>query len=309
MIWIYLLVLGPMVAGLIVAVVWWLIRGRHTSLPRDTAGASSAGASPVTAGLILILGGIPTLFMAGIQFFHLNLANEYWEWHRDYRFTIPLLLGILGMAVLAFPIQPRGGQGSADLRPRTPVSFTSRFWLLTPAVVVVCILTLTIAAGSASDPDTTGRYNMYFVDMGEGASAGTTIYGWFYSLPCLILLAVLAALAAVNLFLIARPALHHDRERDVHTRTARSRAVLMVGTGALLWHLGDILNSLAGTASLRGSFDTSEGNVGFWTTFAALEPALTVASLIAVALGFVSWFIGALAVIPERQREAATARS
>ncbi|MBE0009642.1 MULTISPECIES: hypothetical protein [unclassified Arthrobacter] len=213
------------------------------------------------------------------------------------------------MAVLAFPMQRRGVPGSADLTPRTPLSFTSKFWLLNPAVVVVFILTLTVAAGSASEADTTARYNMYFVDMGEGGSAGTTIYGWFYSLPCLILLAVMVVLASINLFLIARPALDHDRDRDVRGRTVRSRTVLMVGSGALLWHLGDILASLAGTASLRGSFGTSEGTVGVWTTFAALEPALTVASLMAVALGFASWFAGALSVIPVRQREPATASS
>lgn len=77
---------------------------------------------------------------------------------------------------------------------------------------VILILLLTIVAGRASQPEeSTGRYTMYFLDLGAGNSVGTGIYGWFYSIPSLILTGILILSTVVSLFLIARPALAEDR--------------------------------------------------------------------------------------------------
>lgn len=231
-------------------------------------------------------------------------------WYIDYRFTVPLLLGILGLALLAFPAHARTGRGAAELAPRTPTSFGRRWWFAVPAVLVALIVLTTIIAGTASSPEpTTGRYAVYFVDIGGEGSMGTTIYGWFYSLPCLILLAILLALAYLDLFLISRPVLGHERGPDVHVRTARTRNVLAVTTGALLVHLGLILESLAGTASMRGQFTAVDGTATSWTTFAALQPVLLGASFVALALGVVLWTSVILSAIPSRQRAAVLASS
>jgi hypothetical protein len=223
-------------------------------------------------------------------------------WYMDYRFTIPLLLGILGLALLAFPAHPRGGRGTAALSPRTPTSFGRRGWFAAPTVLVVLIVAATVIAGTASSPEpTTGRYAMYFIDIGQ-YGMGTSIYGWFYSVPCLVLLGVLLAGAYLDLFLISRPALEQDHSRDVHARTVRTRNVLAIATGALLVHLGSILASLAGTASIRGQFSTGDGTVTSWTTFAALEPVFSGAGLVALALGVGLWAAVPLSAIPVRQQ-------
>ncbi|MFC4429951.1 hypothetical protein [Citricoccus alkalitolerans] len=231
-------------------------------------------------------------------------------WHAHYWFAFPLLVGILALVVLAFPAHPRAGQGAAALSPRTPISFGRRRWFATPTVLVALILLVTVLAGSPSSPDpTTGRYMMYNVDIGGEYSMGASIYGWFYSVPCLFLLVLMLAATYLDLFLISRPALDHDYARDALIRTARTRNILAVATGALLVHFAFILQPLAGTASMRGQFTAAGGTVNSWTTFAALEPVLHGASFALLALGVAYWATVLLSAIPMRQPAKSTVTS
>lgn len=305
MVWLFFMVLGPVAAGIVLASVWWLVWGLKRGQPGGNLGAFS-----LAAGLALLLGGVAVRLMDGLLPLLLDVPSGVWEWYSDYRFAIPLWLGILGLVLVAFPVQARSGRGAADLTPRTALSFARGWWFVTPAVVLALILVVTFAAGAVSEPDeVTGRYTMYSVDLGGERGMGTNIYGWFYSVPCLILIGLMIAIVILDLVFISRPALDHDQERDVHIRTVRARNVLLVGTGALLVHLGLIFGSLAGTASIRSWFPTSEGGVTFWTTFAALQPALTGASSVAAVLGFTLWAAVALSAIPSTRRASATVRS
>lgn len=305
MAWLYFSVLGPVVAGVVLAVVGWLIRGRAAALPRGAAAAFS-----LAAALLLILAAVAVRLMGTSILWPFDLPGGFWDFHRDHRFAVPLLLGILGLALLALPARSRRGRGTAGLAPRTPASFARRRWFAVPAVVLALILTATLIAGTASQPDpTTGRHTMYFVELGGGRIMGTSIYGWYSSVPCLILIGLLIAFAIVDLSLVSRPALGHPQEPDVRIRTVRTRNILALGTGALLLHFGLVLGSLAGTASVRGGVSTSEGLVTIWTTFAALAPALSGASTIAAVLGFALWTTVALSAIPARRRSAVTLAS
>lgn len=304
MAWFYLWTLGPVIAGVVLAFVWWLIWARRKGLP-----GGSVGAFSLAAGLLLLLGGF-ALRLMGTSLLPLEFPLEFWLWYMDYWFAIPLVLGIFGMVFLAFPVRARSGRGVAELTPRTPVSFARGWWFVTPVVILALTLIVTVTAGAASQPDPeTGHYTMYFVDLGGERGMGTNIYGWYSSTPSLILMGVMVVIAILNLVLIARPALDNNHERDVCIRTARTRNVLAVGTGALLVHLGIIFYSLAGTASIRSEFTTTEGNVRFWTTFAALEPVLRGASLVATVVGFAFWAAVALSAIPSRRLAQATNRS
>ena len=305
MAWLMFLIWSPVLAGLIVALAWWLLRGRRTGLPDG-----SNRVMPVVAGLILLLGLAAEQLVGMPLFLPFDVPTGVMTWYMDYRFTLPLLLGILGLALLAFPVHPRAGRGAAELSPRTPTSFGRRWWFAAPIVLVAFIVMMTVIAGTASSPDpTTGRYTMYFVDIGGQHGMGSSIYGWFYSVPCLVLLAILLAVAYLDLFLISRPALDHDHLRDVLVRTVRTRNVLAIVSGALLVHLGSILASLAGTASMRSKFTGAGGTVTSWTTFAALEPVFFGASLVALALGVALWATVLLSAIPARQPARAMATS
>lgn len=305
MVWSMFLVLGPLLTGLILALAWWLLWGRQTGLPEG-----SNRVIPALAGLLLLFGVLAERLVGVPLILPFEVPMVASAWYIDYRFTVPLLLGILGLVLLAFPAHARTGRGAAELSPRTPTSFGRRWWFVAPAVLVALIVLTTVIAGTASSPHpSTGRYMMYFVDIGGQGVMGGTIYGWFYSVPCLILLAILLAVAFLDLFLISRPALDSEHRLDVHVRTARTRTVLAVTTGALLVHLGLILESLAGTASMRGQFTGVDGTVNSWTTFAALQPVLFGASLVALALGVALWVSVILSAIPSRQRAGVSASS
>lgn len=294
--WFYFVILGPVFAGILLALAWWLIWGRKRQLS-----GGGVGAFTLAAGLLLGGGGVGLLLL-GTGLFPLHLPPEYFVWYQDYRFTTPLLLGIVGMVLLAFPVQGRSGRGVADLTPRTPLTFARGWWFVAPALLLALILSVTVTTGAASQPDpSTGHYTMYFVDLGGEREMGSSIYGWYNSIPSLILTGVLIIVASVDLVLIARPTLAPNREHDVHIRRVRTRNVLAIGTSALLLHLGFILGSLAGTASIRSSFPTSEGSVTFWTTFAGLQPVLVGASAVAAALGFALCVAVVLSAIPSRR--------
>ena len=87
--------------------------------------------------------------------------------------------------------------------------------------------------------------------------------------------------------------------------TALAGVVVLTGwsTGGLLIHLGGVLGSLYGTSILRAGF--AAGHVGWvqlGTSFAAIGPALQIASFISVVLGLAQWWFTLLSVVPTRAR-------
>lgn len=300
MFWFFLSLFRPLLAGLALGVVWWLWSRR----------AGLFGVRGLTNRILAVVAGLlPIIGIAaerltqvpGVMPFDLTAVD--FDVLRGVYFVLPIMFGVVSLILLAFPVRPRGGQGAATLSPRTPASFGTRAWFVTPALVLVGIVVLTVIAGLASQPDSvTGRYTTYFVELGAERGMGTSIYGWFYSVPSLILLGVLALVAVLALWLIARPAFGLDYDKDVQERSVRTRNVLAVTTGTLFVHLGAILNSLGGTAAVRASFTADGGTVNAWTSFAALESALFLAGGIAVALGVAAWTTVALSAWPVRQR-------
>ncbi len=294
----FLEALGPAAVGLVLAVAFWAPT-RHSTSPAPA--TARVGAVVVSLGLVGV--ALVARLLAGPLALLLDLPVALNLWWSENRFAWPLWIGLVGVALVALPVRRRETGGSADLTPRSLLSFTRARWFLAPAIVLAAVLGLTVAAGAASRPDAeTGRHMLYWVPLGPDGAMGTTIYGWYYSVPCLVLLATLIALVVTGLALIARPSLSSDRARDVADRTARSRDTIAVATGALALHLSAVLDSLAGTASMRGRFDTSEGSVSTWTTFAALGPTLSVAAFVAATVCFTAWFVVIASAVRDGRR-------
>ncbi|WP_163630730.1 hypothetical protein [Microbacterium sp. B35-04] len=280
--WMLIWVLVAPLVGVVLAVAWWLIRRRSL---RPLGGAVAV--FTVIAGTVGVLVEVSVrVLMAGPILAPFAPSADFAVWYLDYRFTIPVAVGIVGVALLAFPIRSRQGAGVAELAPRGPLRFTRPRWFISPAIVLALVLLITILSGTASQPNPdTGRYDMYLVDLGTGTTMGTYIYGWYYSLPALITILALVVAAVASLALIARPPLAADRDNDARIRRIRSLNVIVVVTASLVLHLGLIVESLARTASLAATVSSDVGQVTLTTPIVAMIPVFIVASYIAVVAG------------------------
>lgn len=299
MLWIYLMVSADVIVGLVVAVIAWIARRRdHVSLPLGLRVAT------LVVGVVALVATI--------------LFDSWWAWPfwRPFPFSIdswivirmvslalPLVLALLIVLGLMWPVGRRIASGVADLSPRTITTFARPRWLGGLAAIVAAVVAVAVVAGTASQPDEQGRYLSYWVEVARETRAGTGIYGWYFSVPCLAVVVVLLIAAAVTLKLISRPPFGADRELETRVRRLRTRNVLAAVSGGLLLHLGAVLESLAATASMSGGFNAGDlGTVTVGTPFAALGPALTGAGFIVSCLGFALWWLVLLSAIPLRRR-------
>ncbi len=297
-------VFGTMILGILAGGTWWLIRGRKT---KPTSGAvvlfTALGSG------VAFLGAVFLRTVSAPLLFPSPLPDEITRWLSDAQFTKPLALGICAVIILAFPLTAPSSRGSADLTPRNPFSFGQKRWFIGMATIVGVIVIVTVLAGMASEPDDEGLWRSITVDFGT-TTIGTGIYGWYYSVPALALLAVLLAATVLALWLIARPAIGVDHVNDALTRRWRTRNVVAVASGALLLHLATIFSSLAGSAGLRGTIPVgADGSGTFGTSFAALQPAFVVATFAVGALGYALWVGVLLSTIGARRAAVATVRS
>ena len=284
---------GPALVGLLLAlIVWFFGRRAQTSLPTRARVSTALGMVIVLALMIVywVWSVWPWFYPFGSDDGY--LASQFLG------FTAPLCLSVVALLFLFPAGRASAPRRSADLAPRTWLTFAPRWLSLVATGVVALVVVVSVSAGLASGPDDDGRYLIFGVEASSSTSGSTTIYGWWFSLPCLVIIAVLLAFALAELAVISRPPLAVDRLSDTQIRTTRVRNVLVVVIGGLLLHLGAILQSLYGTSSLRLGFQSEPaGWVSLGTSFAAIGPALLVASYVTVTVGFAFWFAVALSTI------------
>ncbi|MCM3662595.1 hypothetical protein M3148_16600 [Georgenia satyanarayanai] len=218
-------------------------------------------------------------------------------------FVAPLGAGLIAVLVLMLPTALRQGTGTADLSPRTLTSFAARGWLLTLSALTVLILTVTALAGRASIPDEQGHYRHYEIELATGVTAGTDIYGWYYSVPSIIVLALLLVATLVAVRAVARPPLTPDLAGDAPTRRWRTRNIVAISAGAMLIHLAAVLNHLAGTAALSAGFTTDQGWVSAQPPLIILQAPMRLGATGVELVGWFLWFAVVLAALQSTTRE------
>ncbi|WP_159500546.1 hypothetical protein [Microbacterium sp. 18062] len=296
---IYLYQYGPAAVGLLVALGVAFVRRRlRVPLPK---GARLATAIGVTIALgCLIAFSTWSAFSTWVPSF----GEDTFLVLMRAGYLAPLVLSAVALLFLVVPVPTSGPPGSAALAPRTVLTFASRRWLAATAGAVVAIVAIALLAGLGSSPDQAGRYVLYEVRPSSNTSASTTIYGWWFSLPSLIAVAIVVAIALLGMVVISRPALAADAQHDTAIRKARVRNILAVSTGGILLHLGTVLRSLYGASTLRAGFPAGQaGWVELGTSFAAIGPALLVTSFVTGILGIAMWWYVLLSVLPVRTRQ------
>jgi hypothetical protein len=305
MAWVYFLITADAIVGLVVAVIAW-VANRAGYVPLGRALRVQTVVVMATGLVVQILVSAWTAwpFWTPSGFF----SADSWLWVRLIEFGLPTALAVVMVVVLAWPAPRPVSRGIADLEPRGIATFTRPRWLWGFGAILGAVVAVTVIAGVASQPDDEGRYLLYGFDVGS-LSFGTSIYGWFFSIPCLVAVLLLVVATVAGLARISRPPLGPDREFDARSRRSRARNVLAAVSGGLLLHLGSVLDSLGGTASLGGMFTAGEaGTIDVGTPFAALGPALAGFGFIATCLGFVLWWFVLLSVIPLRVRTPVASR-
>ena len=277
---------GPSIAGLLIALIALIVARRSRV-------ALSGAAQWATAVVLLFVLAAEIAYGAWGAFpsWIPDFGEETYLVMLLASFLVPLVLTGLALLVLMAQVPSSHQRGPAELAPRTLATFASRLWMISAVSVTGAVLIVTVFAGLASSVDEQGRYLIYGVAASSSTSASTNIYGWWFSAPSLITIAVLLALTFIAILLLTRPPLSVNRDRDVEVRKVRVRNVLSVFTGGLLMHLGAVLMSLYGTSTLRLRFPAgASGQVELGTSFAAIGPGLLIASYVVTVLGYASWW-------------------
>lgn len=284
----YVIVFWPHVGGLVLGLLLALISRRSGTRRADRLTRALA---IVGSGIALVVAIAPTVLGIVQLQTELEIPSILWaNFDSPLHYSAPLVAGVLAVALMLCAPMPRSDSAGADLTPRSLRSFTNLGSLAAMSVLAAATVAIALAAGSISTTNDDGQYRMYVIDSGP-VSGGTEIYGWYYSIPALLALALLLVLTAVTLWKITHPSLSNDAAFDTAVRRGRSRVVIGSAIASLILHLGYVGVFLAGTASLKVG---GQGGVGgdwvrAWTEFAALEPALRTTGLILQLAGIAVW--------------------
>ncbi|UJP11347.1 hypothetical protein L2X99_07465 [Microbacterium sp. KUDC0406] len=291
-----LLACAPLLVALVVAVLW-----------RFTAMRSIRRFDRRTIVTTVLAGAIPVAVMT-LTRLSFWLPSFLPPFDRHWSAWLPLVLGMLAVALLSIPPRAARTPATADLSRRTVLSVVPVTWVITLLVLAVVIVAITLAAGAASEPDEFGHHTRYTIRIGSAAEMSSEIYGWYYSVPALLALGALLLLTAIVWMLIPRRPWDDDRAADAAVRRLRAANIGRTTAGAMLVHLSFVLQSLYGTSQMSGMAASGDlGQVTVGTSFAALGPALLWASEIALAAGLSLWMIVALTAVPAGVRRPAPA--
>lgn len=258
------------------------VNRRQAYLGRRNRLALLAGvlAGPFLLGL-LALGEFAYSRNVWIWWLPQGILSGYWM------SMLPLVWGILAIGVWLVAMRRSPISVEADLAPRTLLTFAPRKGIWLTAGLFTAITLVSIVAGLHSTTNRDGNFMHY--ELVVYGVARTHIYGWYYSVPNLVLLTLLLGLALLALSRIARPAIQTNRSEDVGTRRAMSFLVVTTVISALGFHAAHVLKFAAGTASLRAGAEIDGQQIEIWGPFAALAPILLIAGYLCEAIGFGAW--------------------
>jgi hypothetical protein len=155
----------------------------------------------------------------------------------------PLLVTIITVVVLTFvpKYAETTSRRSAEVVPRSPLTFSSRAPLMTLLVMVVLLAAATIIFGFLAWPH--GESLFYFYGDSH-AGGGGEFPGFGFGVPVLVSLALLAAAVWMSLSRIARaprPTNEGLREADAAVRTVTTATVTAMASFAVALSLGIVV--------------------------------------------------------------------
>lgn len=194
----------------------------------------SSPLSPTYGRLTFMLGEFLLILASGFEF-----HNQHPEW-----LGLPLFIAPgagLAIALVVFGIASNGSRPtvqpvrSANLTTRTVGSYLSRASRRKLALLTAAVVVLVLIGGLTSSPDDSGFHRAFSVHSADQSATASPYPGWFYGVPFLLTVPVLAlgiwvALRRVRLL----PAITTDPARDARWRTSLAEVLLSTVEIALL---------------------------------------------------------------------------
>jgi hypothetical protein len=156
----------------------------------------------------------------------------------------PLLVTIITVLVLTFvpKYAETTSRRSAEVVPRSPLTFSSRAALTTLLVMAILLAAATIVFGFLAWPH--GESLFYFYGDNHAGGGGGEFPGFGFGVPVLVSLALLAAAVWLSLSRIARAPRPTDeglREADAAVRTVTTATVTAMASFAVALSLGIVV--------------------------------------------------------------------
>lgn len=272
---IYLLTFGPPVLAVSIGCASALfLRSRaRSTLSRGIRTGLIAGSA--LALLAFFVWSI-AMNVPGVMF--LELATLYFAFlDSPFRFVTPFVIGVLALTfvLVGAGSRSRSTTSAAPLSRRSALTFTSKGTLAWVAILTTIAVALAAMLAPTAVPDENGHYRLIIFDSGFMA-IGTETYGLYYSVPALIALLTLIALAFFTLRRIALPPISGDFDAAMRSRRLSSHSVAIVVIATLLLHLSQLFELLHAIASVSGaSGDPSLGSNNqqlVWSPLSGMEP-------------------------------------
>ncbi len=201
----------------------------------------SSPLSPTYGRLTIMLGEFLLILSAGF-----GLHDQHPEW-----LGLPLFIAPgagLAIALVAFGIASDGSRRkylpvrSANLTTRTVGSYLSRSSRRKLALMTAGVVVLVLIGGLTSSPDDSGFHRAFSAHSADQSATPSPYPGWFYGVPFLLTVPVLAlgtwvALRRVRLL----PAITTDPARDARWRTSLAEVLLSTVEIALLCGLAGMV--------------------------------------------------------------------
>lgn len=167
------------------------------------------------------------------------------------RFTLPLIVAFVGLAVLLVVALRRGDHASGEPvlgRRRTWTTFVDRHALVGVALAAILVAVTTLIGGAVSSPDAEGRSTMLEIPVPNVAGVDplrVSFYGWAYGAPVLVMLglvllvgwSVLHAAAALPFLGPGVVAAERDLRRGIAAGALGILTAVVLLTTADAWRL------------------------------------------------------------------------
>jgi hypothetical protein len=176
-------------------------------------------------------------------------------------FAAPLLTAAVGIGffIIVPAFHESSDRRSAELSPRTALSFAPRPALFLAGALVLVVVAACIAFGLVAEPD--GRSLSYRA--ASYSSGASPFPGFFYGVPVLLSLALLVAISLTAVLRVSRARMPSDeslREADAAIRQLAIRVILQsaaagcaVSLGVMLVAAGGATSSVAGGVRQNGA--------------------------------------------------------